>query len=53
MADPTCRHCGDSGILDILVTIDLATGDADLTPYATWCHECPAGAAWREAGLES
>lgn len=49
--DPTCLHCGDSGILDIIVTIDLQTGDEDLTPHSTWCHECEAGAAWREAGL--
>lgn len=49
--DVSCESCGGSGILQIIVTLDVLTGDEDLTPYATWCNECPTGAAWREAGL--
>lgn len=51
----TCGLCGGSGVLNI-----ESVGAADApwrlvwapVKYASSCHGCLAGAAWREAGLE-
>lgn len=53
--DGACMECGGSGVLTILESIDFdATGRAIISdvPYVSYCHACPAGAAWQEAGLE-
>lgn len=44
----TCDLCGGSGVLNVEASMDAV----DWVPVASWCHGCPAGAMWRELGLD-
>lgn len=49
-----CVQCGDSGVVNVFLTIEPHANFmlVDPTPHASYCHACPAGEVWREAGLE-
>lgn len=45
-----CSTCDGSGILNVeVMQYGSSEGVASCwEPEASWCHECPAGAFWRE-----
>lgn len=53
----SCRHCGDSGIVNVVASMhidpqtDELRGEWKNTPYASPCH-CDTGKVWTEIGLD-
>lgn len=50
---PTCPHCGDSGVLNILGYLDLddPTSGFHDTPTVAYCHACPTGEMMASIGV--